>query len=245
MFADVILATESGQDSFCQALGSALTAGTPTPTAEDYADFHMRIPTNPRDLAIANAFAQCPPLWDLLALGAQCPAAFLPCTAVVVSLLALVSGKWCSFANAREDGPLFAKKPFTLAAVRSLRSETVAMVVHEPRLHSRTNILLRVAADALLVPSEAQDIAQIVHLLSAREVAALLLHLHRLVLAAPPILSQLTRSKGGVWNRTFPDDSPASDLTAAFKSACFGRMDSAAGLVFHRVSRNGTNTQSK
>eukprot|EP00035_Acanthoeca_spectabilis_P037983 m.49129 g.49129 ORF g.49129 m.49129 type:complete len:976 (-) comp8942_c0_seq1:2563-5490(-) len=236
-FADVVLISEESQTTFCEALSGALTAGTMMPTAEEYLEHHFKVPTTPRDLALANSFSQCPPLWDLLALGARFPTSFFPCADVVASLLAILAGKWCSFANASEDKPLFAKQPFTLRSVRKVGLDA-AMVTQEPKLQRNTNILLQIVADAKLTPVEGIRILEIAHLLSAREIAKVLLHFHKIVLAAPPKLSQYSQTADGNWTRQFPDPAIAADLKSVVRSACHSRMDFAAGVVYRTLVKN-------
>ena len=79
-----------------------------------------RVPTSPRDLALANVFTNRPALWDFLLHGARFPVAFCVCSEIVVSLLGTLIGKWFSFANAREDGPLFSRQTFNLDTARSV-----------------------------------------------------------------------------------------------------------------------------
>ena len=90
------------------------------PSTDEYADMLPRVPTSPRDLALANAFTNRPALWDFLLHGARFPVAFCACSDIVVSLIAILAGKWFSYANAREDGPLFSRRSFTLDSVRSV-----------------------------------------------------------------------------------------------------------------------------
>ena len=122
------------------------------------------------------------------------------------------------------------------------------MAVGEPRLLRTTYTLLRVVADAQLVPPLAARVAEIAHLLSARELVSVLLPMHRYVQVVPPAPAQFSRSPDGSgsngsgiggagvveWRREFPvRGTPlARELIDAFRDVCIARMKGEAGIVF-------------
>ena len=118
------------------------------------------------------------------------------------------------------------------------------MTVGEPRLLKTTHTLLRVVKEAQLVPQLTTRVAEIVHLLSARDLVGVLLPMHRYIQAAPPAPAQfsLLSPHDGVsgdmsdaeWTREFPASATihARELTDAFRDVCVARMKGEVGIVF-------------